>query len=207
MRAIAATNAPVVLARDVRWNPRNPIMARITIDGSEFEAQDGERLIDAVNRAGLQLSQVCYHAQLGPIQTCDTCIVEVGGQLIRACSTIASSGMAVSTIAQAAIAAGTEAFHRILHNHDLYCTVCDNNNGNCPVHNTTKMPGVEHQRYPFQPKPYEVDNSNPFYRYDPSQCILCGRCVEACQNLEVNETLSIRWEDAHPRVLCAHRRI
>ena len=43
--------------------------------------------------------------------------------------------------------------------------------------------------------------SNPFYRYDPDQCILCGRCVEACQTLQVNETLSIRWEDEHPRVL------
>jgi len=46
-----------------------------------------------------------------------------------------------------------------------------------------------------------VDMSNPFYRYDPDQCILCGRCVEACQNLQVNETLSIKWEDPHPRVL------
>jgi formate dehydrogenase major subunit len=43
--------------------------------------------------------------------------------------------------------------------------------------------------------------SNPFYRYDPDQCILCGRCVEACQNVQVNETLTIRWEDEHPRVL------
>ncbi len=83
----------------------------------------------------------------------------------------------------------------------LYCTVCDNNNGNCTVHNTTKLMAVEHQKIPFKTKPYEVDNSNPFYRYDPDQCILCGRCVEACQNVEVNETLSIRWEDPHPRVL------
>ena len=43
--------------------------------------------------------------------------------------------------------------------------------------------------------------SNPFYRYDPDQCILCGRCVEACQNVQVNETLTIDWESAHPRVL------
>ncbi len=83
----------------------------------------------------------------------------------------------------------------------LYCTVCDNNNGNCTVHNTTKLLAVEHQRYPFQEKPYQVDSSNPFYRYDPNQCILCGRCVQACQDLQVNETLSIRWEDPHPRVL------
>ena len=83
----------------------------------------------------------------------------------------------------------------------LYCTVCDNNNGNCTVHNTANMLKVEHQTYPFRPKPYEKDMSNPFYRYDPDQCILCGRCVEACQNVQVNETLSIRWEDEHPRVL------
>jgi formate dehydrogenase major subunit len=43
--------------------------------------------------------------------------------------------------------------------------------------------------------------SNPFYRYDPSQCILCGQCVQACQNVQVNETLSIGWELDHPRVL------
>jgi len=63
------------------------------------------------------------------------------------------------------------------------------------------LDGIEHQIRPFRPKPFEVDLSNPFYRYDPDQCILCGRCVEACQNLQVNETLSIRWEDEHPRVL------
>src|SRR5712691_3783861 len=176
-------------------------MVRIASDDTELEVQEGERLVDAINRAGLQLSQVCYHPQLGPIQTCDTCIVEIDGRLVRACSTSVSTGIMVKTTTPTATAARAEAFDRILRNHELYCTVCDNNNGNCTVHNTTKLLGVEHQRYPFEPKPYEVDNSNPFYRYDPGQCILCGRCVEACQNLEVNETLSIRWEDAHPRVL------
>src|SRR5712691_11158050 len=194
-------NAPFALVRDVRWNQQNSIMTRISINDTDFDAQDGERLIDALNRAGPHLSQVCYHPQLGPIQTCDTCIVEVDGRLVRACSTIVSTGMTVRTTGQAATTARAEAFDRILRNHELYCTVCDNNNGNCTVHNTTKLLGVEHQRYPFEPKPYEVDNSDPFYRYDPGQCILCGRCVEACQNLQVNETLSIRWEDAHPRVL------
>src|ERR1019366_1818432 len=117
------------------------------------------------------------------------------------CATGTSAGMKVSTTASREHAARTEAFDRILHNHDLYCTVCDNNNGNCTVHNTTKLLAVEHQRYPFQEKPYQMDSSNPFYRYDPNQCILCGRCVQACQDLQVNETLSIRWEDPHPRVL------
>ncbi len=176
-------------------------MIQISIDGTGYEAVAGDRLVDAINRAGVQLSQVCYHPQLGPIQTCDTCIVEINGELVRACASMAAPGMKVSTTGERAQSARTEAFDRILRNHELYCTVCDNNNGNCTVHNTTKLLGIEHQRYPFQAKPYETDNSNPFYRYDPNQCILCGRCVEACQDLQVNETLSIRWEDPQPRVL------
>src|ERR1700681_3098007 len=138
---------------------------------------------------------------LGPIQTCDTCIVEVDGKLARACGTLVADGSSVLTASSKAVAAQREAFDRILENHLLYCTVCDNNNGNCTVHNTTALLHVEHQEIPYKPKPYEVDMSNPFYRYDPDQCILCGRCVQACQTLQVNETLSINWEDPHPRVL------
>ena len=172
-----------------------------TINGKAQAAKPGERLIDAINRSGVEIPQVCYHPQLGPIQTCDTCMVEVDGKLVRACGTAAEEGMTVVTESARAQAAQREAFDRILGNHLLYCTVCDNNNGNCTVHNTTKLLKVEHQEIPYKPKPYEADMSNPFYRYDPDQCILCGRCVEACQNLQVNETLSIRWEDKHPRVL------
>jgi formate dehydrogenase major subunit len=176
-------------------------MIWVTIDGLTVEAKEGERLIELINHADGNLAQVCYHPQLGPIETCDTCMVEVNGKLVRACATTAAAGMKVATNSATASAAQRAAFDRLLGNHMLYCTVCDNNNGNCTVHNTTKLLAIEHQVIPFQPKPYEVDNSNPFYRYDPDQCILCGRCVEACQNVEVNETLSIRWEDPHPRVL------
>jgi formate dehydrogenase major subunit len=171
------------------------------VNGIRLEFAQGERLVDLINRSNIQLSQVCYHPQLGPIETCDTCLVEADGKLVRACATQAADDMRVETNSPQAAAAQREAFDRILSNHLLYCTVCDNSNGNCTVHNTTKLLAIEHQEIPYKTKPYEVDMSNPFYRYDPQQCILCGRCVEACQNLEVNETLTINWEDPHPRVL------
>ncbi|MBV8631661.1 MAG: (2Fe-2S)-binding protein, partial [Silvibacterium sp.] len=174
---------------------------KICVNGFQVDAVEGEYLIDAVNRSGIKVPHVCYHPQLGPIQTCDTCMVELDGKLIRACATPVTSGMTVATETRAASAAQYEAYDRILASHVLYCTVCDNNNGNCTVHNTAAMLRVEHQKYPYRPKPYEKDFSNPFYRYDPDQCILCGRCVEACQDVQVNETLTIRWEDEHPRVL------
>jgi len=176
-------------------------MIRLNLDGQEVETKPGELLIDLLLRREEKVPAVCYHHQLGPIQTCDTCMVEVNGQLVRACATKVSSGMVVQTKTPRADAAQREAFDRLLKDHMLYCTVCDNNNGNCTMHNTTKMLGVDHQKIPYTPKPYEIDATNPFYRYDPDQCVLCGRCVEACQNVEVNETLSINWEDPHPRVL------
>jgi formate dehydrogenase major subunit len=185
--------------------PNSPASSTISINGSSQPVKPGEILLEAINRAfagsATAVPQVCYHPKLGPIQTCDTCMVEVDGKLVRACGTMASSGMHVVTNSARADAAQHEAFDRILGNHLLYCTVCDNNNGNCTVHNTTALLKVEHQNIPYKPKPYEVDMSNPFYRYDPDQCILCGRCVEACQNVQVNETLSIGWELEHPRVL------
>src|ERR1700738_2650492 len=175
-------------------------MAKVTINGALHEAGRDERLIDLINRTGTELAQVCYHPQLGPIQTCDTCLVEINGQLVRACGTTVSDGMTVSTTSARASAGQREAYNRILSNHVLYCTVCDNNNRNCTVHNAEKLLAIEHQAIPYRPKPYQEDHTNPFYRYDPQQCILCGRCVEGCQNVQVNETLSIHWEEHNPRV-------
>ncbi len=137
-------------------------MLKVAIDGVVHEAQVNELLIDLINRVGGAIPHVCYHPQLGPVQTCDTCMVEIEGRLIRACATEVTDGMRVSTKSAKASAAQVEAFDRILSNHLLYCTVCDNNNGNCTVHNTTKLLAIEHQKIPFRSKPYEVDNTNPF---------------------------------------------
>src|SRR5260370_9207609 len=114
-------------------------MLKITIDGVSNEATSGERLIDVINRAGAKLSQVCYHPQLGPIQTCDTCMVEINGQLARACATTVSDGIAVSTKSEKAGAAQREAFNRILTNHVPYCTVCAITNGTSTIHTTQTM--------------------------------------------------------------------
>jgi formate dehydrogenase major subunit len=175
-------------------------VVRLRVNGIDLIARENERLVDAMTRHRIEIPHVCYHPQLGAIETCDTCMVEVNGTLARACATVVAEGMTVNTLSAAVYDAQTEAFDRILSNHLLYCTVCDNNNGNCTVHNVTRLLAVEHQSLPFRPKPYAIDDTNPFYRYDPDQCILCGRCVAACQNVEVNETLSINWEDPHPRV-------
>ncbi len=95
----------------------------IHLNGQKFSIIPGELLISAINRAELSLPQVCYHRQLGPIQTCDTCMVEVDGKLTRACATQAAPGMRVETASTRADQAQREAFDHILGNHLLYCTV------------------------------------------------------------------------------------
>ncbi len=174
---------------------------RLSVDGETVEAREGEWLLEVLERQQKNIPHVCFHEALGPLQTCDTCLVEVEGKLVRSCAEPVRDGLSVATRSQRAVAARAEAIGRILKNHSLYCTICDNNNGDCTVHNSVHQAGLTHQKYPFTPKPYELDDSNPFYVYDPDQCILCGRCVEACQNVQVNETLSIDWESAAPRVL------
>ncbi|KJD57341.1 formate dehydrogenase subunit alpha [Bacillus velezensis] len=177
---------------------------RVTIDGTEYEAPEGSKILDILNQNGIEIPQICHVPEVDPIQTCDTCIVEVNGKLQRSCSTAAENGMSISLTSGRVKEAQTEAMDRLLENHLLYCTVCDNNNGNCTLHNTAEMMGIEHQKYPYTPKDDSkcaVDMSHPFYRYDPNQCIACGQCVEVCQNLQVNETLSIDWERDRPRVI------
>ncbi|MDP4162629.1 MAG: formate dehydrogenase subunit alpha [Bacillota bacterium] len=173
----------------------------IQINGKEYEAKAGQTILDVTQSLDYYVPSVCYHPNLGTIQTCDTCHVNVNGELVRACATKAQPGMKVDTKSQYVRDAQYEAFSRILKNHELYCTVCDNNNGNCVVHNTAEHLEIEHQKYEFRPKPYPPDQSHPMYRYEPDQCILCGRCVEACQDLQVNETLTIDWNREVPRVI------
>ena len=173
----------------------------VTFDGRALRGPEDLPLIDFLAAHGIDLPHVCYHRALGPLQTCDVCWVEVAGKLVRGCTLRSHEGLRVASRGPAAASAREEGMDRLLAKHELYCTVCENNTGDCTLHNTFADMGIPVQRYPFQRKPYAKDRSSPFYTYDPDQCILCGRCVEACQNVEVNETLSIDYQAEHPRVL------
>lgn len=173
----------------------------IHINGKAYKAEVGKSILEIATDQKVYIPHICKHPNLQSIQTCDTCFVEVNGELVRACATQCEPDMNVNTSSDLVKEAQNEAMSRILKNHELYCTVCDNNNGNCVVHNTAEFLQIEHQKYEFEPKPYPPDNSHPLYRYEPDQCILCGQCVEACQDLQVSEVISIDWNRKSPRVI------
>ncbi|MBG9447027.1 formate dehydrogenase subunit alpha [Cytobacillus firmus] len=178
-----------------------PPSLNIKINGIEMKAEQDQTVLQLLNDSSIEIPQICFHPSLGAIETCDTCIVSVNGELVRSCSTKIKDGDEIDTVEPDVKQAQTIAMDKILFNHELYCTVCDYNNGGCEVHNTVKAMKINHQSIPFDHKPYEKDESHPFYRYDPDQCILCGRCVEACQDVQVTETLTIDWERQRPRVI------
>jgi len=173
----------------------------VNIDGKDYSLEKDVNFLKFLELNNIKVPHICYQENLGPIETCDVCMVEVDGKLRRSCSLKPADGMKIVTESRKAKEAQIEATDRILKNHDLYCTICENNNEDCDLHNTVLSLKMDIQKYPFTEKPYKVDATNPFYRYDPNQCILCGRCVEACQDIQVNETLSIDWNREVPRVI------
>ncbi len=173
-------------------------LVEFEVDGELHRAARGQLLVEIL---GATVPHVCYHPQLGSIGTCDTCLVEVDGAYARACEVTVEAHLTVRTRGVDLRLERRRAGAALLSNHELYCTVCDNSNGDCELHQAAWDLELDEEAAQFTPKPYEVDDSHPFYRYDPSQCILCGRCVQACQEVQVNETLTIDWSLPRPRVL------
>nr|WP_176586666.1 formate dehydrogenase subunit alpha [Sulfolobus acidocaldarius] len=172
---------------------------RVKVDGKEVELNTELSLALALMEKGFYVPHVCYNTGLTPIQSCDTCIVEVNGKLVRSCAIKAVEGMSINVNSPRALNARKTAVSRILRYHKLYCTICENNNGDCELHEAVIKLNINSQKY--VDKGYALDDTGPFYTYDPSQCILCGRCVEACQDFAVNEVIWIDWNLNPPRVV------
>lgn len=172
---------------------------KVTVNNKEILAKPGETVLELLRRNGIYVPHVCYNEGLIPLESCDTCVISVNGRLARACSTLVQENMSISTNNERAVKTRRQAISRILTYHKLYCTICENNNGDCQLHEAVIKEKVFHQKY--KEKPYSLDDSGPFYVYDPAQCILCGRCVEACQDFAVNEVIWIDWNLNPPRVV------
>ncbi len=174
----------------------------LLVDGQKVVGEANELLIDILLRRDAKVPRRLLPPAARTDRNLRHLPVEINGQLARACATHVTDGMIVQTKTPRADAAQREGFDRLLKDHMLYCTVCDNNNGNCTVQQHDKRCSGSSTRnirtseavrsrqqqslLPLRPEP--VHSSAP-------------RCVEACQNVEVNETLSINWDDPHPRVL------
>ena len=162
----------------------------LTIDGKAITAQEGMTIFQVAKAAGIEILHLCYHEALLPTGACRLCLVEVEGArgFVPSCSFIANNGMVVKTNTELLMKTRKMVLELLLSDHPLDCLTCEKT-GNCRLQDYAYMFGISKTRFVGERHEYLIDTSNPFIVRDLNKCILCGRCVNACNNIQVSEVL------------------
>ena len=175
---------------------------KLTIDGREIEALEGQSVLNAALAAGIFVPHLCGHPDLEPLGGCGLCLVEVEGEPepVRACMTPAVEGMKVSINAEKADKLRRLAMELILATHPADCTGCPKY-GVCELQSMYQYMGVSPQRWRCKGRTVPTDDSNPLITHMFTRCIRCGRCVRACEGLRGVGAIGFhRNEDGSMRV-------
>jgi len=174
----------------------------LTIDGQTIEIEPGMTLLQAAERAKIEIPRLCYHPSLPhPQASCRLCVVEVEGAktLVASCAFPATRGLVVRTNTERVKAARRLAIQLLLSDHPADCLVCEEA-GSCALQEwayklEVRPPAYEGERHSRAP-----DASNPFFERDYNKCISCGNCVEACCEAECDDAITIAYKgfDARP---------
>ena len=160
-------------------------MIKIQVNGRPVDAQEGETLLSAVRRAGIAIPTLCHYDGLPPSGACRMCVVEVEGQrgLTPSCAYPVAAGMKVQTHSPRAVDARKTLVELLLANHPDDCLYC-NRNGDCELQSLAENLGVRRRRYFGERSPARLDVSSPSIVRDPAKCILCGKCVRVCEEIQ-----------------------
>lgn len=167
-------------------------MSMITIEanGRPIHARKGEMLLTALQRAGVDIPTLCYMEGLTPTGACRLCVVEVEGVpgLVPSCAYPVTKDMKVQTHSARAVQARKTIVELLLADHPDDCLYCVRN-GDCDLQKLAEDLGVRQRRFKGQKSRYHLDISSPAIERDPAKCILCGKCVRVCE--EVQEVAAI----------------
>jgi len=162
-------------------------MSTITIEvnGRPIHAKKGEMLLKALQRAGVDIPTLCYMEGLTPTGACRLCVVEIEGVpgLVPSCATGVTEGMKVQTHSTRAVQARKTIVELLLADHPDDCLYCIRN-GNCDLQKLAEDLGVRQRRFKGQKSRYRLDVSSPAIERDPAKCILCGKCVRVCEEVQ-----------------------
>ncbi|HHV57417.1 MAG TPA: 2Fe-2S iron-sulfur cluster binding domain-containing protein, partial [Firmicutes bacterium] len=157
----------------------------LTIDGQEVQAPKGATVLEAAQAAGFKIPTLCWHPELRPEGACRLCVVEVKGakSLVASCVMPAANGMEVHTNTPFVREARRTALELLLANHPFECLTCEKS-GNCELQTLAHDLGVREVRYQGEKRDVPKDTSSPSLVRDPNKCILCGRCVRMCSEVQ-----------------------
>ncbi|OGV39596.1 MAG: ferredoxin [Lentisphaerae bacterium GWF2_45_14] len=161
-------------------------MFEIEVNNKIIEAVPGETILSAVTRAGIKVPTLCYMKDLAPSGACRICVVEVDGMktLVPSCSYPVQEGMKIHTNSKRAIRARKTVIELLLANHPDDCLYCVRN-GNCRLQGLAEEYGIRERRFPSsKKKDHMLDATSPSIIRDQAKCILCGKCVRVCEEIQ-----------------------
>lgn len=176
-------------------------MINIEVNDKKVTAKRGETLLDSLNRAGIKVPTLCHMSHLFPTGACRLCVVEVDGQrnLVPSCSFPVAEGMKIRTHSPRAVRARKTIIELLLANHPDDCLYCVRN-GNCTLQDLSAELGVRERRYSGEKSSYELDVSNPAVERDPNKCILCGKCVRVCEEVQGVAAIDFIGRGSHSHI-------
>ena len=179
-------------------------MITITFDGVKFEVPEGVTVLEAALQAGVYIPTLCYDPDLKPYGACRLCIVEIDGMrgLPTSCTTPATDGMVVHTESQAVNQSRRISMELIMANHHGDCLTCAKNQ-QCDLQKIARYLGIEQEHFDRMRKSQEllpIDDSHPAFTRDLNKCILCGKCVRACQEIACVGAIDLAFRGNSARV-------
>ncbi|MDT8409736.1 MAG: NADH-quinone oxidoreductase subunit NuoG [Wenzhouxiangellaceae bacterium] len=163
---------------------QNTDLVTIEVDGRELQARKGEMLIEATDRAGIEVPRFCYHHKLTIAANCRMCLVDVekAPKPLPACATPVGEGMKVFTRSRRAVDAQRGVMEFLLINHPLDCPICDQG-GECELQDLAMGYGRSISRFTERKRVVKDKNLGPLVATDMTRCIHCTRCVRFLEEI------------------------
>jgi iron-only hydrogenase group A len=160
-------------------------MVQLTINNLKVNAEEGMTILDAAKSVGISIPTLCHLKNLNPSGACRICSVEVEGMrgLIPACAYPVFEGMIVETNSPRVRRARKTIVELLIENHPQDCLICVRNK-NCELQSLAEQYGTREHRYKGDTKQHAIDVSSASMERDPAKCILCGRCVRVCHEVQ-----------------------
>lgn len=170
-------------------------LVSLAIDGREIVVPEGTSVLRAAALAGINIPKLCASDNLEAFGSCRLCAVQIEGRkgFPASCTTPVAEGMQVSTQTEPVAKLRRNIMELYISDHPLDCLTCPAN-GDCELQDMAGAVGLREVRYGFDGENHlqaEKDQSNPYFSFDPSKCIVCSRCVRACEEVQGTFALTI----------------
>ncbi len=167
----------------------------LEVDGIAVTVPEGTSVLRAAAEAGITIPKLCATDSLEPFGSCRLCLVEIEGRkgYPASCTTPVAAGMVVHTQTTALAKLRRGVMELYISDHPLDCLTCAAN-GNCELQDMAGAVGLREVRYGYAGGNHlnqAKDTSNPYFTFDPSKCIVCSRCVRACEETQGTFALTI----------------